>query len=110
VKEKIYKDGYDFFFWGYEPQTKIKHFVFKEYFDTWVKILGKWNELNYFDCYAGSGAYIENKEIYFGSPVLAAEIVEKNKENLGRKVNVVLIEQDKDDDFVKSHAAILRPD
>lgn len=96
MKEKIYKDGYDFFFWEYEPQTKIKHFVFKEYFDTWVKILGKWNELNYFDCYAGSGAYVEGKEIYFGSPVLAVEIVEKNKENLGRKVNVVLIEQDKD--------------
>ena len=96
MREKIYKDGYDFFFWEYEPQTKIKHFVFKEYFDRWVKILGRWNELNYFDCYAGCGAYIEDKEIYFGSPVLATEIVEKNKENLGRKVNVVLIEEDKD--------------
>ena len=57
MREKIYKDGYDFFFWEYEPQTKIKHFVFKEYFDRWVKILGRWNELNYFDCYAGCGAY-----------------------------------------------------
>ncbi|MDA8214888.1 MAG: three-Cys-motif partner protein TcmP [Nitrospiraceae bacterium] len=94
--EKIYKNGYDFFFWPYEPQTKIKHFVFKEYFNAWVTILGKWNELNYFDCFAGSGAYIENDNIYFGSPVLAAEVVEKHKENLGRKVNIVLIEQDKD--------------
>jgi len=94
--EKIYKDGYDFFLWLYEPQTKIKHFVFGEYFDKWVAIVGKWNELNYFDCYAGSGAYIENDEIFWGSPVIAAEVIEKNKENLGRKVNIVLIEQDQE--------------
>jgi three-Cys-motif partner protein len=95
MKEKIYREGYDFFFWPYEPQTKIKHFVFQEYFDKWVKIVGRWNELNYFDCYAGSGAYIEDENIYYGSPVLAAEIVEKNKEHLGRKVNIVIIEHDK---------------
>lgn len=94
--EKIYVDGYDFFFWEYEPQTKIKHFVFKEYFKTWAQILGKWNKLNYFDCYAGSGAYIEGQNQYFGSPILATEIIEKNKEGLGRQVNVVLIEQDKE--------------
>lgn len=94
--EKIYVDGYNFFFWEYEPQTKIKHFVFKEYFNAWVQILGKWNKLNYFDCYAGSGAYIEGQEKYFGSPLLATEIIEKNKEGLGRTVNVVLIEQDQD--------------
>lgn len=93
--EKIYKNGYDFFFWPYEPQTKIKHFVFKEYFDKWVTIVGKWNDLNYFDCFAGSGAYIENDEIHYGSPILAAEVIEKNKENLDRKVTIVLIEQDK---------------
>lgn len=94
--KKFYVDGCDFFFWEYEPQTKIKHFVFKEYFDKWVQILGKSNKLNYFDCYAGSGAYIEGQEQYFGSPILATEIIEKNKEGLGRKVNVVLIEQDKE--------------
>ena len=95
MAKKLYSEGYDFFFWEYEPQTKIKHFVFQEYFDKWVKIVGKWNELNYFDCYAGSGAYLENGDIYYGSPILAAEIIEKHKENLGRKVNIVIIEQDK---------------
>lgn len=95
MMKKIYREGYNFFFWEYEPQTKIKHFVFQEYFDKWVKIVGKWNELNYFDCYAGSGAYLENGDIYYGSPILAAEIIEKHKDNLGRKVNIVIIEQDK---------------
>jgi three-Cys-motif partner protein len=94
--DKIYKDGYDFFFWPYEPQTKIKHVVFKEYFDQWIKIVGKWNDLNYFDCFAGSGVYIEKENIYYGSPILAADVIEKNKESLGRKVSIVLIEQDKD--------------
>jgi len=74
--EKIYREGYNFFFWEYEPQTKIKHFVFQEYFDKWVKILGKWNELNYFDCYAGSGAYLEKDNIYYGSPRLEDLLVE----------------------------------
>ncbi|RJQ20269.1 MAG: hypothetical protein C4560_05055 [Nitrospiraceae bacterium] len=41
MAKEIYNKGYDFFFWEYEPQTKIKHFVFKEYFDKWVKIAGK---------------------------------------------------------------------
>ncbi|MCI0469988.1 MAG: three-Cys-motif partner protein TcmP, partial [Nitrospirae bacterium] len=94
--ERICKNGYNFFFWPYEPQTKIKHFVFKEYFDKWISIVGKWNDLNYFDCFAGSGAYVENENIYYGSPILAAEVIEKNKESLDRKVTIVFIEQDKD--------------
>lgn len=86
---KIYKNGYNFFFWNYEKQTKIKHFVFKEYFDVWVKIVGKWNVLNFFDCYAGCGAYVdENDRAYYGSPILAAETIEKNIEKLNRKVNL----------------------
>lgn len=88
----ITKENYDFFFWEYEAQTKIKHFVFQEYFDKWVKILGRWNKLNYFDCHAGCGAYIENDDIYYGSPILATEVIEKN---LNRDVNIVIIEQDK---------------
>ncbi|MDX9714036.1 MAG: three-Cys-motif partner protein TcmP [Dissulfurispiraceae bacterium] len=94
-KTKIIKEGFDFFFWEYESQTKIKHFIFEEYFDKWVKILGQRNTLNYFDCYAGSGAYTENDQIHFGSPIRAAEIIEKNRDRLNRQVNIVLIEQDK---------------
>ncbi len=95
-KGNIYRDGYDFFFWEYEPQTKIKHFVFQEYFNKWVQILGKGYGLNYFDCYAGCGAYVEGDQIYYGSPILAAEVIAKNEDKLGRKVNLVLIEQNQD--------------
>lgn len=41
--------------------------------------------MNYLDCYAGGGAYLENDNVYCGSPILAAEIVEKHREHLGRK-------------------------
>ena len=61
--------------WPYEEQTRIKHEVFADYFDKWVKILGKFHKLNYIDCFAGCGAYHQDGEIYFGSPVLAAKII-----------------------------------
>lgn len=64
--------------WPYEEQTKIKHQVFADYFDKWVKILGKYHKLNYIDGFAGCGAYKENDQIHFGSPVLAAKIVKEN--------------------------------
>ncbi len=95
--DKIYKTGYDYFFWNYEEQTKIKHFVVNEYFDKWIKIVGSRNkDLFYFDCHGGSGAYIdEDKKIFYGSPVLAAETIEKNINSLDRNVQIVIIEQDK---------------
>lgn len=95
--EKIYLKGYPFFFWKYEEQTKIKHLIFATYFDRWIKILGKWNRLNYFDCFAGCGAYIDkNNNIYYGSPILAAEKIKKNKEHLFRKVNMICIDTNKE--------------
>jgi len=95
--EKIYLKGYPFFFWKYEEQTKIKHLIFATYFDKWIKILGKRDTLNYFDCFAGCGAYIdENKNIYYGSPILAAEKIKENKEHLFRKVNMIIIEKDEE--------------
>ena len=81
--------------WKYEEQTKIKHQVFADYFDKWVKILGKAHPLNYFDCFGGIGAYKENGEIYFGSPILAAELIKKNETNLHRDVHMVIIDKDK---------------
>lgn len=94
---KIYRDEYDYFFWNYEDQTKMKHTVFKDYFDKWVKILGKRYELNYFDCFGGCGAYIDkNNNIYYGSPIIASEIAESNWKSLGRRVNIHIIEQNKE--------------
>ncbi len=81
--------------WKYEEQTKIKHLVFADYFDKWVKILGKDHPLNYFDCFGGKGAYEEGNEIYFGSPIIAAEIIQRNKINLKRDVCLVVIDKDK---------------
>ena len=58
--------------WEYEDQTKMKHKVFADYFDKWVKIVGKYYNLNYFDCYGGCGAYKDkDKNIYYGSPILS---------------------------------------
>lgn len=93
--KKMYKDGYDFFFWNYEEQTKIKHFVFQEYFDRWVKIVGSKNDLNFIDGFGGCGAYIENDNIYYGSPILASEVIEDNN-HLDRNVRVIIIEKERE--------------
>jgi len=67
--------------WPYEEQTKIKHEVFADYFDKWVKILGKFHKLNYIDCFAGCGAYHDDGKIYYGSPVLAAKIIKTDQKD-----------------------------
>lgn len=70
--------------WPYEEQTKMKHLVFNDYFDKWVKILGSWSELNYIDGFGGRGAYEDEEgEIWYGSPILAAEIIKDNKKDAG---------------------------
>lgn len=81
--------------WKYEEQTKIKHLVFADYIDKWVKILGKAHPLNYFDCFGGKGAYEKDGKIFFGSPILAAEIIKNNQTNLKRDVYLVIIDKDK---------------
>jgi len=74
--------------WNYEEQTKMKHQVFKDYFDAWVKILGKYNHLNYIDGFGGIGAYQDDKgNIYYGSPIIAAKIIKENKKTAAIIVN-----------------------
>jgi len=80
--------------WKYEEQTKIKHLVFADYFDQWTKILGKAHRLNYFDCFGGKGAYKEEGKIFYGSPILAAEIIKNNKINLKRITCLIIIDKD----------------
>src|SRR5690554_1032038 len=94
--DKINLEDYDFFMWEYEDQTKIKHYVFQEYIDRWIKIVGSRNSLNYFDCFGGCGAYFQDGQIYYGSPILAAEKAEENKRSLDRKVNIVIIEKEEE--------------
>lgn len=96
AEKKVKLEGYDYFFWKpYEEQTKIKHQVLKEYFDRWVKIVGQRNPLNFFDCFAGSGAYLDKDEsIHYGSPILAADIIARNQEQLGRTGQILVIDND----------------
>lgn len=95
--DKVYRDGYNFFFWNYEEQTKMKHTVFGDYFDIWVKKLGCRSKINYFDCFGGSGAYIDKSDnIYYGSPIIATRIEEDNRKKLNRRVNINVIEKDRE--------------
>lgn len=92
--QKITFSQLPFYCWKYEEQTATKHRVFIEYFDRWVKILGKYNRLNYFDCYGGCGAYADNdRKIFYGSPIEAARIISNNQTSLDRDVNLVVIEK-----------------
>ncbi|MFW6174024.1 MAG: three-Cys-motif partner protein TcmP [Elusimicrobiota bacterium] len=77
--------------WSYQKQTEMKHKVFSEYFDKWVKILGKYYRLNYMDCFSGCGAYYRQDNIYYGSPILAAEIIKRNN----KEATLVFIEKNK---------------
>lgn len=83
--------SFPFTTWTYPEQTKIKHKVFREYFDKWVKILGRYHKFNYIDCFAGAGAYKDNDKIYYGSPILAAKIIKANK----KTATLVVIDDNK---------------
>lgn len=95
--DKIWIDGYDYYFWKYEEQTKMKHAVLEEYLDKWIKILGHGGKLNYIDCFGGGGAYLDNDgAIFYGSPIRASIAIEKNQERLDRSANLVIIEGNKE--------------
>ncbi|MFH0978979.1 MAG: three-Cys-motif partner protein TcmP [Candidatus Woesearchaeota archaeon] len=89
------QSNYPFKTWPYEKQTEMKHLVFEDYFDKWVKILGKNRTLNYIDCYGGAGIYERNGELFPGSPIRAAQVIEKNQLSLARDTRMVVIEKTK---------------
>lgn len=84
-----------FLTWEYEKQTRMKHLVFSDYFDKWIKILGKYKSLNFIDCFGGRGVYEEGNEIKPGSPILAAKIIQDNYIKLNRETTLVIIEKNK---------------
>ena len=96
--EKIYIDGYDFFMWDYEEQTKMKHKVIAEYFPIWATKLGKKRSVNFFDCHGGCGAYWDNEsqEAYWGSSILVAQKASELSERLHRKVEICVSEKEKE--------------
>ncbi|MCJ7817231.1 MAG: three-Cys-motif partner protein TcmP, partial [Candidatus Thorarchaeota archaeon] len=75
----------------YEEQTELKHKVFRDYFDKWVKIVGSVHKLNYIDGFAGLGAYRRDGKVYFGSPIIASEVVSRN----GKNAFLIFIDKDK---------------
>lgn len=89
-------DGYDFFFWGYEPQTKMKHLVINEYFKFWTHKLGKFYTPCFFDCHGGCGAYLENNMPQWGSSILLAQSANEIEKQYGKKVKIYVCEKDKD--------------
>lgn len=79
----------------YEEQTELKHKVFREYFDAWVKILGsRFGRLNYIDGFAGLGAYVKDNEIFYGSPIIAAEVLKSNNRFV-KHSTLILIDKNK---------------
>ena len=92
--KKIHCPECKFFMWNYEPQTKMKHFIFEDYFDKFVKILGRYNNnLYYIDGFGGCGAYYEqvSTKLYFGSPVLAGKNIKYK--NSSKNVQIVIIDK-----------------
>lgn len=82
--------------WVYEDQTKMKHYVFADYIDKWIKIVGKYNKLNYIDGYSGIGAYQDQKgRLYYGSPILVCQAIERITSRNSRDVKVLIIDSDK---------------
>lgn len=74
--------GVPFETWNYKGQTRMKHLVFADYFDKWVKILGKYYKLNFIGGFGGCGAYDDNGEIKYGSPILAAQVTKSNNKDV----------------------------
>ena len=81
--DKIIHNDYNFYFWDYEEQTKIKHLVLKEYFKLWSVILSKYHYVNYYDGFGGCGAYFDqiSGEVDYGSPILAISSTMENNTN-----------------------------
>lgn len=95
--KKYQIDDLPFYCWKYEEQTEVKHKVLIEYIDKWIKILGLYKTLNYIDGYGGCGAYTKDgKEVFYGSPIEVAKVIDKNSKKLGRNVNLIVIEKDKE--------------
>lgn len=94
--KKIYLEGYDFYFWNYENQTKMKHKILSEYFSVWAHKLGKYYDVSFFDGYGGCGGYIEDNTPQWGSSILIAEIAKELHDNYNKKIDIFVTEKESD--------------
>ena len=67
--------------WEYKEHTRVKHEILSKYLGTWTKILGKFHNLNIFDCFAGRGGYPDGAE---GSPLIVIKTIAEIREKMGR--------------------------
>ncbi|HAH19393.1 MAG: hypothetical protein A2Y00_09715 [Omnitrophica WOR_2 bacterium GWF2_43_52] len=83
--------------WEYEEQTKTKHSVFADYIDKWIKIVGKYNKLNFIDGFGGIGGYKDKEgKLFYGSPVLVCQAIERIALKNSRDINVIIVDESKE--------------
>jgi len=80
--------------WIYTEHAKVKHEILSKYITSWSKILGKFYNLNIFDCFAGRGKYANGEE---GSPLKIIKILINLRKKTGkpRKAKFFFIEANK---------------
>jgi len=67
--------------WVYKEHTNVKHEILSKYLDAWTRILGKFHDLNVFDCFAGRGRYPGGEE---GSPLIIIDALARVRKNMNR--------------------------
>ena len=80
--------------WEYKERTKVKHEILSKYLGGWTKILGKFHNLNIFDCFAGRGRFPDGME---GSPLIVIKTIAEIREKMGRPkgASCIFIERSK---------------
>jgi len=81
--------------WILKKHTIVKHQLLKEYLHPWSVILGKYHNINIFDCFAGRGRYTNSKE---GSPLIIIKTIVKIRQVLNvslKKIRCIFIEKNK---------------
>lgn len=88
----------------YEKQTEVKHKFLENYLQVWMYMMCSYHgRLNYIDGFGGTGAYHvetdveanEYKSKNFGSPIIAAQIIQKLKSTKkDKEINVLIMDTD----------------
>ena len=80
--------------WVYKEHTKVKHEILNKYLEAWTNILGKFYQLNIFDCFAGRGKFSERED---GSPFIIIKALTNVHKKTGRpnKATCFFIEKNK---------------
>jgi three-Cys-motif partner protein len=80
--------------WEYKIHTKVKHEILRKYLESWINVLGKWQQVCYFDCFAGRGIYADGSD---GSPIIALKTISDLKQKRTHIQDVVCTFIEKDE-------------